>query len=197
MAKTKTASKTPAKKAKGRTGATAKAKSSAAKKTGDAKAKPATRNVSPRPAGGKRAYWLFKSEPDKFSWDDLKAKGAKGEEWDGVRNYLARNNMRAMKLGDLGFFYHSNAGKDVVGIVEVCALAHPDSTTDDERWECVDIRAVCDVPKPVTLPDVKATPNLSEMALVTSMRLSVQPVTADEWQVVCRMGGIDPKKIGK
>jgi predicted RNA-binding protein with PUA-like domain len=144
-----------------------------------------------------RAYWLFKSEPDKFSWDDLKARGAKGEQWDGVRNYQARNNMRAMKLGDLGFFYHSNAGKDIVGIVEVCALAHQDTTTDDERWECVDVRAVCDVPNPVTLADVKATPQLSEMSLVTSMRLSVQPVTAEEWKLVCRMGGLDARSIGK
>ena len=140
-------------------------------------------------------YWLFKSEPEKFSWDDLKAKGRKGEEWDGVRNYLARNNMRAMKIGDLGFFYHSNAGKDVVGICEVCKLAHPDSTTDDERWECVDVRAVCDVPNPVTLADVKANEKLAKMSLVTSMRLSVQPVTADEWKIVCKMGGLDPKKI--
>ena len=98
-----------------------------------------------------------------------------------MRNYLARNNMRAMRLGDLGFFYHSNAGKDIVGICEVCALSHQDSTTDDERWDCVDVRAVCEVPKPVTLTDVKNAPDLSEMALVTSMRLSVQPVTAKEW----------------
>ncbi len=115
----------------------------------------------------------------------------KGEQWDGVRNYLARNNMRAMKLGDKGFFYHSNEGLEVVGIVEVCALAHHDSTTDDPRWECVDIRAVRDMPKPVTLKDVKANPKLEKMALVTSMRLSVQPVTEDEWIEVCRMGGLD------
>ncbi|TPW30853.1 EVE domain-containing protein [Martelella alba] len=137
------------------------------------------------------AYWLFKSEPFKFSWEMLKAKGADGEEWDGVRNYQARNNMRAMKIGDKGFFYHSNEGLEVVGICEVCALAHHDSTTDDPRWECVDIRAVTEVPKPVTLKDVKANPKLSEMSLVTSMRLSVQPVTRDEWLEVCRMGGLD------
>jgi predicted RNA-binding protein with PUA-like domain len=136
------------------------------------------------------AYWLFKSEPFKFSWDALKAKGAKGEEWDGVRNYQARNNMRAMQIGDLGFFYHSNEGLNVVGICEVCALAHPDSTTDDERWECVDIRAVMDMPKPVSLADVKANEKLANMSLVTSMRLSVQPVTHDEWIEVCRMGGL-------
>ena len=96
-------------------------------------------------------YWLFKSEPDTWGWDDQVAKGDVGEEWDGVRNYQARNNMRAMELGDLGFFYHSNIGKEVVGIVEVCALAHPDSTTDDPRWECVDIKAVRPLAKPVTL----------------------------------------------
>ena len=140
-------------------------------------------------------YWLFKSEPDSFSWDDLKKKGRKGEEWDGVRNYQARNNMREMKIGDLGFFYHSNAGKDIVGICEVCKLAHPDSTTDDERWECVDVRAVVDMPNPVTLADVKGNEKLSKMSLVTSMRLSVQPVTAAEWRIVCKMGGLDLKKL--
>ena len=141
------------------------------------------------------AYWLFKSEPFKWSWDMQKARGEKGEQWDGVRNYQARNNMRAMKLGDKGFFYHSNEGLEVVGIVEVCALAHHDSTTDDPRWECVDIRAVRDMPKPVTLKDVQANPKLEKMALVTSMRLSVQPVLEDEWIEVCRMGGLDVKDI--
>ena len=138
------------------------------------------------------AYWLFKSEPDVFSFEMLKAKGRKGEQWDGVRNYQARNNMRAMKVGDLGFFYHSNIGLEVVGIVEVCAEAHPDTSTDDPRWECVDVRAVRDMPKPVSLKDVKANPKLADMALVTSMRLSVQPVTDDEWEEVCRMGGLQP-----
>jgi len=141
------------------------------------------------------AHWLYKSEPFKWSWEMQKARGEKGEQWDGVRNYLARNNMRAMKLGDKGFFYHSNEGLEVVGIVEVCALSHPDSTTDDPRWDCVDIKAVRDVPKPVTLKDVKANPKLENMALVTSMRLSVQPVTEDEWIEVCRMGGLDAKDI--
>ncbi len=137
------------------------------------------------------AYWLFKSEPDEWSWDEQKAKGDVGEEWDGIRNYQARNNMRLMKIGDLGFFYHSNIGKDVVGIVEVCALSHPDSTTDDERWDCVDVKAVCDMPNSVTLADVKGNPKLSEMALVKLVRLSVQPVREDEWLEVCRMGGLD------
>ena len=136
------------------------------------------------------ARWLMKSEPNKFSWDQLVARGAAGEEWDGVRNYLARNNMRAMKLGDKGFFYHSNEGLEVVGIAEVCAEIHPDSTTDDPRWDCVDIRAVTPLPRPVSLKEIKATPALSQMSLVTSMRLSVQPVTDAEWDIVCRMGGL-------
>ena len=137
-------------------------------------------------------YWLFKSEPDAWSWDQQVAKGDAGEEWDGVRNYQARNNMRAMKVGDRGFFYHSNQGKEIVGIVEVCAEAHPDSTTDDERWECVDIKAVKPLKTPVTLEMVKADERLKDMALVKSMRLSVQPVTAEEWKMVCALGGVDP-----
>jgi predicted RNA-binding protein with PUA-like domain len=135
------------------------------------------------------AYWLFKSEPNTWSWEQQKAKGAAGEEWDGVRNYLARNNMRAMKIGDLGFFYHSMKEKAVVGVVEVCREVHPDSTTDDPRWECVDIRAVADMPRHVTLAEVKADPRLAEMALVKTSRLSVQPVTEAEWRIVCEMGG--------
>ena len=101
-------------------------------------------------------YWLFKSEPSVFSFDDLKNKGKAGTQWDGVRNYAARNNMKAMQIGDLGFFYHSNEGLNIVGIAEVCKLAHPDTTTDDPRWECVDIRAVKDVPNPPTLEQIKA-----------------------------------------
>jgi predicted RNA-binding protein with PUA-like domain len=142
-------------------------------------------------------YWLLKSEPDAFSWEMCKARGTKGEPWTGVRNYLARNYMKAMKLGDLGFFYHSNEGKEIVGIVKVIALAHPDADDDTGTWECVDVAAVCDMPKPVTLADVKANAELAKMALVTSMRLSVQPVLPAEWKEVCRMGGLDPKKIRK
>ena len=138
------------------------------------------------------AHWLYKSEPASWSWEQQKAAGEKGTEWTGVRNYLARNNMRAMQIGDKGFFYHSNDGLEIVGIVEVCALSHPDSTANgDPKWDCVDIRAVCDVPKPVTLKDVKASEKLAKMSLVTSMRLSVQPVTDEEWLEVCRMGGLD------
>ncbi|GGE21636.1 Predicted RNA-binding protein, contains PUA-like domain [Gemmobacter megaterium] len=136
-------------------------------------------------------YWLMKSEPDVFSWDDLVATGETGEEWNGVRNYQARNNMRAMELGDRVFYYHSNIGLEIVGIAEVCALSHPDSTRGaDERWDCVDIRAVRPMPQPVSLKTVKATPELADMSLVTSMRLSVQPVTPEEWAIVCRMGGL-------
>ncbi|WP_421915613.1 EVE domain-containing protein [Mesorhizobium sp.] len=137
-------------------------------------------------------YWLFKSEPFKFSFDMLKAKGKDGTQWDGVRNYAARNNMKAMRIGDLGFFYHSNEGLNIVGIAEVCALAHHDTTADDPRWECVDIHAVKDVPTPVTLEQVKANPKLADMALVRLGRLSVQPVTPAEWKEVCRMGGLTP-----
>lgn len=138
------------------------------------------------------AYWLFKSEPDVFGWDDLVAKGDAGEEWDGVRNYQARNNMRAMAVGDLGFFYHSRSGLEVVGIVEVCTSAHQDSTTEDGRWDCVDVRAIRPFKKSVSLQTIKADPRFAEMALVKSTRLSVQPVTDDEWMMVCEMGKTDP-----
>jgi len=138
------------------------------------------------------AYWLMKSEPDAFSWADLVAKGAKGEPWTGVRNFTARNNMKDMQLGDLCFFYHSNIGKEVVGICEVIALAHPDPSDDTGKWKCVDVRAVEPLPKPVTLTDVKENPKLANMSLVKSFRLSVQPVTAAEWAEVCRMGGLKP-----
>lgn len=139
--------------------------------------------------------WLLKSEPEAFSWAALVARGTRGEPWDGVRNYLARNNMRAMRIGDLGFFYHSNEGKEIVGILEVVAAAHPDPTDGTGTWECVDVKAVCAMPHPVTLAAVKATPELAGMALVTSARLSVQPVSAEEWDIVCRMGGLDPAAL--
>ncbi len=136
------------------------------------------------------AYWLFKSEPSTWSWDDQVAKGDAGEEWDGVRNYQARNFMREMKIGDQGFFYHSQKEKAIVGVVEVIAEAHPDSTTEDDRWDCVDIKAVRAVEAPVTLDMVKQEPRLSEMALVKSSRLSVQPVRDAEWTILCEMAGI-------
>lgn len=136
-------------------------------------------------------YWLFKSEPSTWSWDQQVAKGEAGEEWDGVRNYQARNFMREMNIGDRGFFYHSQKEKSVVGIVEICAEAHPDSTTDDERWECVDIKALMPVKTPVTLDEIKGDERLAEMVLVKNSRLSVQPVTPEEWQVICQKAGID------
>ena len=138
------------------------------------------------------AYWLFKSEPSVWGWDDQVAKGEAGEEWDGVRNYQARNFMREMRLGDLGFFYHSQKEKSVVGIVEVCAEAHSDSTTEDDRWECVDIKAVRPFEIPVTLDDIKADERLAEMVLVRNSRLSVQPVTAEEWKIICALGNTKP-----
>jgi predicted RNA-binding protein with PUA-like domain len=136
------------------------------------------------------AYWLFKSEPSTWNWDDQVAKGDAGEEWDGVRNYQARNFMREMKIGDLGFFYHSQKEKAVVGVVEVIAEAHPDSTTEDDRWDCVDIRAVRPVVTPVTLEMVKQDARLAHMALLKMSRLSVQPVGPEEWAIICEMAGI-------
>lgn len=138
------------------------------------------------------AYWLFKSEPSTWSWDEQVAEGDAGEEWDGVRNYQARNYMRQMQVGDRGFFYHSQTDKEIVGTVEVIAEAHPDSTTDDERWECVDIKAVVPLKTPVSLKRVKQEPLLADMVLVRNSRLSVQPVRDAEWKLVCEMGGIDP-----
>ncbi|WP_416883935.1 EVE domain-containing protein [Marivita sp.] len=135
-------------------------------------------------------YWLFKSEPSSWSWDDQVAKGDAGEEWDGVRNYQARNFMREMAIGDKGFFYHSQSEKAIVGTVEVIAEAHPDSKTDDARWECVDIKAVQPVKTPVTLEQIKADERLSQMVLVNNSRLSVQPVTETEWRIICDLAGI-------
>ncbi len=137
-------------------------------------------------------YWLFKSEPSTWSWQQQLAKAPQCEEWDGVRNYQARNFMRQMVPGDLGFFYHSQKEKALVGIVEICTSAHPDSTTDDVRWECVDIRALRPLAKPVTLAEIKADPRLAEMALVRNARLSVQPVRPKEWQVVLELAGEAP-----
>ena len=137
-------------------------------------------------------YWLFKSEPSTWSWDQQVAKAEAGEEWDGVRNYQARNFMRDMAVGDRGFFYHSQTEKAVVGTVEVIAEAHPDSTTDDDRWECVDIMALEAAKSPVTLEMIKEDPRLADMVLVRNSRLSVQPVTEEEWRIVCGMAGLTP-----
>ncbi len=139
--------------------------------------------------------WLFKSEPFKWSWEMQKAKGKVGEEWDGIRNYQARNNMRLMNIGDRGFFYHSREGLEVVGIIEISAESAPDSTIDDDRWDCVYVRALADVPNPVSLGEIKANELLAEMALVKNTRLSVQPVLENEWVEICRMGGLNPKSL--
>ena len=134
------------------------------------------------------AFWLFKSEPDVFGWDHLVAKGV--SEWDGVRNYQARNFMRDMAVGDQGFFYHSRTGLEIVGIMDIVAEAHPDSTADDPRWTCVDVKANRPLPRPVTLDAIKADPALADMVLVRNSRLSVQPVTDTEWAHVLKLGGI-------
>jgi predicted RNA-binding protein with PUA-like domain len=137
------------------------------------------------------AYWLVKSEPDSFSWDDQVSRGAKGEPWTGVRNHTAKLNLMKMKKGDRAFFYHSNEGKNIVGIVEIAREHHPDPTAEaGEPWVVVDVKALEPVPKPVSLEDIKKEPKLKDMALIKLSRLSVQPVTADEWKVVCKMGGV-------
>ena len=142
------------------------------------------------------AYWLMKSEPETWSWDEQKKEGKKGAEWDGVRNFQARNNMRAMKKGDLAFFYHSGSERACVGIVTVVKEAHPDSTDSTGKWECVDVTAVTDLPRPVTLAEIKATPKLEDMVLVRNSRLSVQPVEATEWRTLCALGGLkDPPTV--
>jgi len=132
-------------------------------------------------------YWLFKSEPGTWSWDDQVAAGAAGSGWDGVRNYQASNNMKAMEIGDLGFFYHSVNEKRIMGIVEVCALYHPDPTDASGRFGMVDVKAVKPVTTPVTLADIKANPDLADVALVRQSRLSVMPITPPHWQEILRM----------
>ncbi|MBV8836830.1 MAG: EVE domain-containing protein [Alphaproteobacteria bacterium] len=139
------------------------------------------------------AYWLMKSEPDVFSWDDLVKKGRTGEPWTGVRNHTAKLNLMKMQKGERFFFYHSNIGKEVVGIGEIIREHHPDPTADaGSPWVVTDVIAKTPFKKPVRLDEVKMTPKLREMALLKYSRLSVQPVTADEWKIVCRMGGVSP-----
>ena len=136
------------------------------------------------------AYWLFKTEPETWSWDMQKKKGAKGEPWSGVRNHIAKNNMKAMKKGDLAFFYHTGDEKQVVGIVEVIREHYPDPTDEAGIFKSVDVKAVEPLPKPVTLAAVKASPKLKDMVLARQPRLSVQPVTEAEWNEVRRMAGM-------
>lgn len=136
-------------------------------------------------------YWLIKSEPDAFGWDQQVENDI--EPWTGVRNHTAKNNLQAMRLGDLAFFYHSNIGKEIVGVVEVAREAYPDPTAETGPWVCVDMKAKKPLPKPVTLAVVKADPALAGMALVRLSRLSVGPVTPEEWQHVCALGGLAGK----
>ncbi|AGH97245.1 EVE domain-containing protein [Micavibrio aeruginosavorus] len=134
------------------------------------------------------AYWLVKSEPFVWSWDQQVKKGVEG--WNGVRNYQAANNLRAMKKGDEAFFYHSNEGKEIVGIVTIVREAYPDPTDEKGKFVMVDVKADRAMPKPVTLAVIKDTPALQDMALVKQSRLSVSPVTAAEWKTICKMGGL-------
>src|SRR6185503_9350125 len=140
--------------------------------------------------GMNMAYWLVKSEPSVWSWDQQVAKGAKCEAWTGVRNYTARINLVNMKKGDKAFFYHSNEGKEIVGIAEVIKESYPDPTDKTGKFVCVDIKADKKLPAPVTMAAIKADKKLAAMALVKYSRLSVQPVTPDEWKLVCKMGGL-------
>ena len=136
------------------------------------------------------AHWLFKSEPSAWSFEKLAGLGAAGTDWSGVRNHSAKLNMQAMKVGERGFFYHSGEGKEIVGIVEVSKAYRPDPTDASGKFGMVDIRAVQPLPRPVTLDEVKGEKRFAAMALVTNSRLSVQPVTAAEWALVCKMGGL-------
>ena len=139
------------------------------------------------------AYWLMKSEPDSWSFDQQKKTGRKGAEWDGVRNFQARSNMKAMRRGDLAFFYHTGEEKAVVGIVKVVKEAHPESTDPTGQWECVDVAAVTALPRPVTLAEIKAHAKLKDMVLARISRLSVQPVTPQEWSIIRKLAGLaDP-----
>lgn len=137
-------------------------------------------------------YWLFKSEPNTWGWDDQVARGDRGEHWDGVRNYQASNNMKAMKVGDRGFFYHSVNEKRIVGIVEVIREYYPDHTDPKERFGMVDVKAVRPFTTPVTLEDVKAEPRLADLPLIRQSRLSVMPIPKDAWDLICQMGQTEP-----
>jgi predicted RNA-binding protein with PUA-like domain len=136
------------------------------------------------------AHWLYKSEPSTWSWDAQVAEGKKGTHWNGVRNHVAKQNLMAMKKGEQGFFYHSNEGKAVVGIVEVIREYYPDHTDETGKFGMVDVKAVKPLARPVTLEAIKAEERLAKMSLVTNSRLSVQPVTDEEWRIVCEMGGL-------
>lgn len=137
-----------------------------------------------------KSYWLVKSEPEAWSWDQMVACGAEGTGWTGVRNHLAKQQMMAMKKGDLAFFYHSNVGKEIVGIVEVIKTFHPDPTDSSGKFGMVDVRAAKPLKRPVTLNEIKADPRFADLALVKNSRLSVQPVSAEDWRAICALGGL-------
>ena len=143
-----------------------------------------------RGQGENMKFWLVKSEPSSWSWQQHLKKGV--EAWNGVRNFQASQNLKAMRLGDQAFFYHSNEGKEIVGILEVAQEYYPDPTDESGRFGMVDFRAVKPLARPVTLAQVKADPKLKEMALVRLSRLSVQPVTPEEWAYICELGGVEP-----
>lgn len=137
------------------------------------------------------AHWLIKSEPMKWSWAQQVAAGQDGTFWNEVLNHLAKQHLMAMRLGETAFFYHSNEGKEIVGIVEICKLFYPDPTDETGKFGMVDVRAVKPLARPVSLAEIKATPALAKMSLITSARLSVQPVRDEEWALICKMGGVE------
>ena len=139
---------------------------------------------------GKTSYWLVKSEPESWSWEQMVASGAEGTGWTGVRNHLAKQQMMAMKLGDLAFFYHSNVGKEIVGVVEVIKTFHPDPTDESGKFGMVDVRAVEPLKRPVSLNEIKADPRFADMALLRMSRLSVQPVSPEHWRAIRKLGGL-------
>lgn len=140
-------------------------------------------------------YWLIKSEPDAFSWQEQIQNNI--EPWTGIRNHQAKKNLQSMKNGDLTFFYHSNVGKEIVGIVRIVKEAYPDPTDPDQKWSCVDVQTVCSVPTPVTLKQIKAIPELQEVSLIKQSRLSVMPITPEHWKLLCNLGGITQADIKK
>lgn len=140
-------------------------------------------------------YWLVKSEPDAFSWQEQITNDV--EPWTGIRNHQAKKNLQSMKNGDLAFFYHSNVGKEIVGVVRIVKEAYPDPTAPDQKWFCVDVKTVCSVPNPVTLKQIKATPGLEEISLIKQSRLSVMPIATEHWKILCQLGHVSEEDLKK
>ncbi|MDI2113660.1 EVE domain-containing protein [Commensalibacter nepenthis] len=140
-------------------------------------------------------YWLIKSEPDAYSWQEQLKNNI--EPWTGIRNHQAKKNLQSMKIGDLAFFYHSNVGKEIVGIVRIVKEYYPDPTDPDHKWSCVDVQTVCSVPVPITLKQIKTIPELQEISLIKQSRLSVMPITAEHWQLLCQLGQVSSHDIEK